>query len=74
MVSSIVIPTLETNRLAILPWKLEYAEHMLIFASNDNVINSAGGWKRITDAKKARQKIENWMKRNSNEWAIALKN
>ncbi|WMJ90138.1 GNAT family N-acetyltransferase [Anaerocolumna sp. MB42-C2] len=73
MVSSIVLPTLETNRLALLPWKLEYAEDMLIFASNENVINAAGGWKRITDVKKAREKIENWIKRNSDEWAIALK-
>jgi hypothetical protein len=51
---------------------LEYHEDMLIFALNENVINAAGGWKRITDVKKAREK-ENWIKRNSDKWAITLK-
>ena len=73
MVSSITLPTLETNRLVLLPWKLEYAEDMLTFASKENVINAAGGWKLITDVKKAKEKIKNQIDRNSDKWAIAVK-
>jgi RimJ/RimL family protein N-acetyltransferase len=73
MIDLTAIPTLETNRLILLPWKIEYAEDMLIFASNENVINAAGGWKLITDANKAKEKIKNYIDKNSDEWAISVK-
>ena len=53
------LPVLETDRLFLLPWRLEYAKDMLLFASNENVINSAGGWKLITSENKAKIKIKN---------------
>ncbi len=65
------LPILETNRLFLLPWKLEYAEDMLLFASNENVV-IPGGWKLITDVKKAKNRIKRYMA-GSEEWAIALK-
>lgn len=73
MINSITLPMLETDRLVLLPWRLEYAEDMLTFASNENVIIASGGWQLITDVKKAREKIKNWIERNSDEWAIAVK-
>src|SRR5690349_13085141 len=67
------LPILETNRLVLLPWRLEYSKDMLIFASNENVINAAGGWMLIIDEKKAKSKIKNYIDRDADEWAIALK-
>ncbi|MDF2988800.1 MAG: family N-acetyltransferase [Eubacterium sp.] len=69
--SATFLPVLETNRLFLLPWKLEYAKDMLFFASNENVVNP-GGWKLITDVKKAKNRIKRYMA-GSEEWAIALK-
>jgi RimJ/RimL family protein N-acetyltransferase len=46
---------------------------MLTFASNENVINTAGGWKLIKDVKKAKEKIKGYIEKGSDEWAIALK-
>jgi len=46
---------------------------MLLFASNKNVINSAGGWKLITDENKAKIKIKNWIEKEFDEWAISIK-
>ena len=43
------------------------------FASNQDVINSAGGWKLLTDINKAKAKIKSYIKRAVDEWAIALK-
>jgi len=51
---------------------MEYAEDMLIFASNEKVIHPAG-WKLIPDVKKAKAKIKSFIDRNADEWAIALK-
>ena len=67
------LPVLETDRLFLLPWRLEYAKDMLLFASNENVINSAGGWKLITDENKAKIKIKNWIDKEADEWAISIK-
>jgi RimJ/RimL family protein N-acetyltransferase len=67
------VKMLETNRLILLPWKLEYAEDMLLFASNQNVIDAAGGWKLLANIKEAKEKIKSDINRNSDEWAIALK-
>ena len=73
------IPTLETVRLILLPWKLEYAEDMLIFASNINVVSVSDGWKLIDTTKKATAVINKFIKNHSTdeskkEWAVALKN
>ena len=73
MIKSTSLPTLESNRLVLLPWKLEYAKDMLIFASNENVINTSGGWRLIDNIKKAKAKIKNYIDRDSDEWAITLK-
>jgi len=67
------IPLLETERLVLLPWKMEYAEGMLLFTSNENVINSADNWSLMKDIKKAKTKIKSFIDRNVDEWAIALK-
>jgi len=69
-------PILETERLLLLPWKLEYAQDMLFFASNENVVNASDGWKIIDTAKKAASKIQKFVdnvKEDKWEWAIALK-
>ena len=68
-----MLPTLETNRLILLPWKVEYAKYMLAFASNERIINSAGGWNLIDSEKKAKDKIGSFIRREADEWAIALK-
>ncbi|MCL2406486.1 MAG: GNAT family N-acetyltransferase [Defluviitaleaceae bacterium] len=65
-------PTLETERLVLLPWRLEYADDMLLFASNENVITAAE-WKLVDNIKKAQKKIQGYLDKKSNEWAIALK-
>lgn len=67
------LPVLETNRLFLLPWKLEFAKDMLNFASNEKVINAAGGWKLVPDIKKAKDKIKSYINRNSLNWAISIK-
>jgi RimJ/RimL family protein N-acetyltransferase len=67
------LPVLETDRLFLLPWKLEYAKDMLIFASNEKVINAAGGWKLVPDINKAKAKIKSYIKRDSLNWAISIK-
>ena len=68
-----MLPTLETNRLILLPWKVEYAKYMLAFASNERIINSAGGWNLIDSEKKSKDKIDSFIQREVDEWAIALK-
>ena len=73
MTKSKEIPVLETDRLILLPWKLEYAKEMLLFASNKNVINISDGWKIIDNIKKAEKKIQGFINNRSPEWAIAVK-
>ena len=67
------LPVLETSRLFLLPWKLEYAGEMLLFTSNEKVIHSAGGWKQISDINKAKAKIKSYITRKALNWAIAIK-
>jgi len=67
------LPILETERLILLPWKLEYAEEMLTFAANEEVIMLSDGWKLIGTVKKAERKINKYVNDMANEWAIALK-
>ena len=67
------LPVLETNRLFLLPWRLEYAGEMLLFTSNEKVIHSAGGWKQISDINKAKAKIKSYITRKALNWAIAIK-
>lgn len=71
MIQKNTLPVLETNRLLLLPWKLEYAEDMLLFSSNANVVEP-GGWNLITNVTNAKSRIKGYMK-GKEEWAIAVK-
>ena len=72
MNNKIDLPLLETDRLFLTPWSYEYAEDMLLFASNPNV--AANGWKIIKTVKQAEKKISHFLKHgHSLEWAIVLK-
>jgi len=73
MAETKLIPILETERLILFPWKLEYAKDMLTFASNENVVSVSDGWKLIDDVKKAQKKIKNFIDKSAHEWAIAMK-
>jgi len=67
------LPILETERTVLLPWKLEYAEEMLTFAADEEVIRLSSGWKLIDTVKKAERKIKKYIDGKENEWAIAIK-
>jgi len=66
------IPTLETERLFLLPWKLEYAEDMLLFAANETVA-AERGVPVIPNTKSAKTRINTIIKQERDDWAIALK-
>jgi len=67
------LPVLETERTILQPWKLEYAEEMLTFTTNEEVIRLSDGWKLIDTVKKAERKIKKFIDGKANEWAITIK-
>ncbi len=56
MSDKINLPLLETERLFLVPWSLDFAEDMLSFASNPNVVLPAD-WKVIKSKNAAEKKI-----------------
>lgn len=67
------LPVLETERLLLLPWKLEYAKDMLLLQCEINR-DEWVFYSPTPDIKKAKSAINNYLKHGYEEWAIALKN
>jgi len=66
------IPMLETERLFLLPWKLEYAEDMLLYASN-KAVAAEREVPVISNAKSAKAWISTIIRQERDDWAIAIK-
>ncbi|MDR1329408.1 MAG: GNAT family N-acetyltransferase [Oscillospiraceae bacterium] len=77
MNNKIDLPLLETERLFLVPWSSDFAEDMLSFASNPNVVLPSGGWKVIKTKAMAEKKIAKLIEWTLDkcrlEWAIFLK-
>ena len=66
-----LMPTLKYENISLMPWTVEYAADMLLFAANEKVMKPADV-KVIPDMKAAKTKIRGLDKKNSTEWALAI--
>ncbi len=68
----IVLPLLETERLFLVPWSLDFAKDMLFFESNPNVMIPVEA-KTIRTLQQAERNIEKLIHQNRLEWGIIFK-
>ncbi len=72
MRNKIILPLLETERLFLVPWSLEFAKDMLAYESNPNV-TIPSETKTMKTLQQAERNIEKLIHDNRMEWAIVYK-